>query len=69
VACGFDDLDAFHAGVVEAGGDEVRGSPDVTLVSRLGADAGDPEKLLQLIQEAFLVLIYVVTRGLRHLPL
>ena len=54
---------------VKTGRDEMRGFRDILGVGWQGADAGDAEELLQLIQEAVLMLINEGLGGWRHSPL
>src|SRR5579862_4720166 len=66
VAGGRNDLDILDAGAFQAIGDEVGGSLDVGLVLGQCADAGDAEKILELFEQARLVLLYKRIGGLRH---
>jgi hypothetical protein len=54
---GGDDVDILHAGTAQTFGHEMRGAGDVRLVFGKRADTGDAEELLQLFEEAVLVLL------------
>ena len=52
-----DELDVLHAGGAQGVGDEVGGAIDIGAVFGQGADAGNAQELLQLFEQAGLILL------------
>ena len=63
---GGNEFDVFETGGLHAVGDELRGALHVGDMLGQGADAGDTEEGLQLVQKTRLILLYEEVGGLGH---